>query len=263
MPPTGELYVEIRAAVKRGGRPKLVPLAEVGKYTGFRSVFAYPKAVAEKIIQQCGSHGLRGQPVYADVLLMDFDNVDPSLFRDWLVQQGIAFERYDSGNRSIHFHIPLQPIQGDWVPQACKQWVEAHSIVQADTSFYHPAGVFRLPGTYHTKNPGRCKELLESVPGKLLVLEPPALAAVPELEHEADEEPMHFYAALLLPANEGDRRPTVFRLAVAGLRSGHDPDDVAALLSWWNSTRCYPPHDNHAIEQQINGAIRYVSNLTF
>lgn len=258
-----QYFVEIRGAVRRPGKPKLVPLRDAHLHTGFRSAFAYPEPVAKLIAQSGSTAGLRGQPVYADVLLMDFDNIDPSVFRDWLVQQGIAFDRYDSGNRSIHFHIPLQPIEGVWVPQACKQWVEAHSIVQADTSFYHPAGQFRLPGTYHTKNPGRCKELLESVPGKLLVLEPSAPAVVLELEHEADEEPTQFYAALLLPANEGDRRPTVFRLAVAGLRSGHDPDDVAALLSWWNSTRCYPPHDNHAIEQQINGAIRYVSNLTF
>lgn len=261
MLPIESLWVEVRAAVRRSGPPKLVPLSEVGKYTGFRSVFAYPKEVAEKILEQGGSYGLRGVPVFADTLFMDFDNYDPAEFVAWLREQGYAFDLYDSGNRSVHIHIPITPLFGSWVPAALKAWTEEHAP-RADTSFLHPAGQYRLSGTFHSKNPGRCKTLLESVQGRVLeIAQPEAEDAEPQ-EFAPEESPTQFYASLLQSAPEGRRRPRAFSLAVAGLKSGHDSDEVLTLLQWWNSRYCNPPHHAQAIEDQVAGAVSYVSRQT-
>lgn len=250
-------FVEIRTTVKRNGPPRLVPLADVGKYRGFRSVFAYDEDGAKRIREQGGTKDLRGLPVYADFVLIDFDGKDPTEFRAWLHQSGLAYEEYDSGNRSVHYHIPLVPIFGPWVPAAVKAWVKRRAP-DADISFYHPAGQFRLTGTYHFKQPGRRKELLDRRDGERLVI---TEASVPEWTYELQdyqEEGMehNLYMLLTQKKSEGGRRHHAFLIGVTAAEAGVDIDEAWEHLLWWNETFASPPHQPEDLRPQLESAYR-------
>lgn len=252
---TEKLFVEIRSRVQRSGPPRLVPLEEVGNYRGFRSIVAYPEPVANFIKQQGTTKGLRGVEVYADTLFMDFDNTDPSEFEAFLLREGYAFDKYDSGNRSDHYHIPLEPIQGPWVPTAMRNWVKRHAP-NADISFYHWCGQYRLPGTFHYKKPGQYKRLVAQATGKRLVLiEPERKTWVLPEKTSARED---FYAMLMKSCPEGQRRPWVWRLATVGAEAGMSYAEVSEELLWWNQEMCVPPHEPDVIIKQIDSAFRRV-----
>jgi hypothetical protein len=247
-------WAEIRTAVRRTHAPRLVPLDQVDQHTGFRSVFAYDDATAERIREQGGTGGLRNVPVYADTLFLDFDGHDPSEFREWLLGSGLSGFEFDSGNRSVHFHIPMQPVFGAWVPRACKLWVKKHAPT-ADISFYHPAGVYRLEGTYHPKQPGRCKTLTGMWGGEALVLpEPAAERFAPAAAEETTPE--QFYTMLLQSVAEGGRRPRAWLLATMAAECGMSFDEATDHLLWWNQHHCHPAHSADAIIKQVESAYR-------
>lgn len=250
-------WVEIRAAVRRAGAPRLLPLAEVDQHRGFRSVYAYDESVVALIREQGGTHDLRGQPVYADELFVDFDSHDPTAFRTWLRSTNLAWEEYDSGNRSVHFHIPLVPVFGVWVPDAMKRWVRSVAPT-ADLSFYHPSGQYRLPGTYHAKRPGQCKALVDAQMGEPLQLQAPDQRAGARLVASpgADTTPEQFYTALIGRVAEGHRRPTAWRLATMAAEIGMEFEDAVDHLDWWNSNNCDPPHELDVLVKQAESAYR-------
>lgn len=247
-------WVEIRAAVRRTGVPRLVPLAEVDQHTGFRSTFAYDADTAQRIRDQGSTGGLRHCPVYADTLFMDFDGHQPDEFREWLAGSGLAYEEYDSGNRSVHFHIPLLPVFGPWVPRACKLWVKRRAPT-ADVSFYHPAGMYRLPGTYHPKQPGRCKMLVGHKSGDILALTQPA-AETYTPRHADETTPERFFTTLMQAVGEGQRRPRAWLLATMAAECGLEFNEAVDHLLWWNSRLVLPPHAEDTIVQQVTSAYR-------
>lgn len=249
-------WVEIRAAVRRTSKPHLVPLEDVGLYRGFRSIVAYDDVVATEIRAQGRTANLRGQVVYADTLFMDFDGHDPHAFRAWLLASGLAWEEYNSGNRSVHFHIPLVPVAAPWVTEAMRVWVKA-AAPTADCSFYHPGGQYRLPGTYHTKRPGQRKELVAAGEGKALVL-PETLAPRATGLMRADSSPEAFLAMLMMRKGEGGRRPWLWQAATVGAEGGMPFEEVLEGLLAWNATLCSPPHDPDTVEKQVISAFQRV-----
>lgn len=250
-------FIEIRPTVRRSGPPLLVPLSDSHKYRGFRSVFAYDEATTESIREMRGTSHLRGCEVYADTLFVDFDNHDGEDLIGYLLDQGIGFEKWHSGNRSIHLHIPMVPVFGEWVPRSCKKWMQSRTK-HADLSFLHPAGQYRLPGTYHYKNPGKCKILLEARPGKLLEIErvdrKPSMFGPVTLDEGSIE---NFFFFLTGKASEGSRRPYIWKLCVLGLEAGMGPEEVLAHVEWWNSRFCEPPHPQDILELQLEQALIY------
>lgn len=251
-------YVEIRATVQRSGRPRLVPLTEVGNYRGFRSTFAFSEQLAARIEATGAMRDLRGESVYADTLFMDFDGHDPADFRLWLQSSGLAWDEYDSGNRSVHFHIPMEPVEGAWVPQAMKAWTKLHAPT-ADTSFLHPAGQYRLPGTYHAKQPGRRKQLVASGLGVPLVLERPSI--MPRIVFRDDETSREdFFGMLLVTKGEGSRRPWLWQAATTGAEAGLSFDEVLEGLLVWNTHCCQPPHEKQTVLKQVEAAFRRLSH---
>lgn len=250
-------YVEIRSTVRRSGKPKLVPLADLDKYTGFRSVYAYTAEVAEEILADGGTKFMRGTPVYSDVLLMDFDDHDPTEFRELLISNNIAFEEWDSGNRSVHFHVPIVPMYGPNVPNSQRAWVKKHAPT-ADISFYHPAGQYRLPRTYHAKNAGKCKSLVAEYPGDLLQIDEIVPSSIPKFAAtEGCEE--DFFANLLVRQESGHRRPHIWLLATMAAESGVEFDTAVECIRWWNDKFCSPPHDDSVILSQTESAYRRIS----
>lgn len=249
-------FVEIRPSVRRTGPPKLVPLSEVYKHTGFRTIVCYSETVAEMIREQGSTLNLRHMPVYADTLFLDFDGHEPTEFLAWMRGSGLAFEQFDSGNRSIHLHIPIEPIEGVWVTAAMKEWIKAHCPT-ADTSFIHNAGMYRLPGTYHHKQPGRCKTLTYRQPGSCLKLERPALDL--GLKFKLDEPQgtiEEFFTLLMQAQGEGHRAPHLFRLAITGAEAGLSYDETLEHLRWWNERMSSPPRDDFTVQSQCASAYR-------
>lgn len=254
-------YVEIRKSVRRRGPPILIPLEEVYGHTGFRSVFAYPPDVADMIREQASTKGLRGNPIYADTLFVDFDNVEPGAFDDYLREQGLAFTKWDSGGRSIHLHIDLIPCEGIWVPDGCKAWMKQHAP-HADMSIYHQAAVYRLPGTYHRNNPGHRKTLLETHPGKPLELPKPK-TVMPMPSRASDQDSFSKYFSLLSQSvGEGGRRPHAWKLATLAAEAGVGFEKAVQDILWWNSTFAKPPHADTDVYKQIESAYRRAGNST-
>lgn len=250
-------YIEIRPTLKRGGAPKLVPMEDQAKYTGFRSVYAFPLEVAEYIKDANSTRFMQGIDVYSDTLFMDFDDCDPIEFRQWLKDSNIAYEEWDSGNRSVHFHIQIEPMEGPDVPSSQRAWVKKHAP-QADVSFYHPTGIYRLPRTYHSKNPGHCKTLVElnsGIPLKIPVTTR-TIAPVPTAQDTGNQE--EFFTALLQKQTSGHRRPHLWLLATLAAESGITYERAVEYLQWHNSNFAAPPHDEAVISQQAESAYRRI-----
>lgn len=248
-------FVEVRSTVRRLGPPKLVLLSDVLKYRGFRTIVGYDAKSAENICITGTTQGLQGKEVYADTLFMDFDNHDPIEFRQWLQQSELSYEEYHSGGRSVHFHIPIVPVFSDWITIAMKFWVKKHAPT-ADISFYHNAGLYRLPGTYHAKYPGQYKRLIAAKAGTELLL---TRAGVVSLPHAVvTKGPEAFFAMLSQRKTEGQRQPFLWRLAVVGLEAGLTLSQVIEDALWWNERYCDPPHPPHIVQQQCESAYRRV-----
>jgi len=252
-------WIEIRSSVRRQGAPRLVPLADVGKYSGFRSVFAYDDTVADLIRANRSTYGLRDAPVYADTLLVDFDRSDGTSLRTYLDTNGIGYECWDSGNRSVHLHIPISPIYGAWVPAALRDWVQERAP-DADLTFYHQSGQYRLPHTFHAKNPGHCKTRLYEQAGSLLVIEqpPPKIRAFTMHDEDTDKAGK-FFVLLLAKQGKGGRNQYVWRLAMTGAEAGMGFDETLEHLVWWRDRMCYPPLADHELVAQCKSAYRRVS----
>lgn len=149
---------EYRSDVMRKGPPTYVPYHELDGLSGFQSVFGIPVEHALSNVERGSvAHGV--YPVWCDTLLVDFDDCPyrAEAFKELLEGFGVGYLEFNSGNRSEHFHVPLNPVWGIHVPLSVKTWVEKYAE-GADTSFYHFNGQFRLAGTKHKKT-GRCKVL--------------------------------------------------------------------------------------------------------
>lgn len=241
----------------------MVRLSELDGYTGFRSVFAFSTGVAERIRAEGSTSGLRDEAVYADTLFVDFDSSDGANFRDYLIANGIAFERWHSGGRGTHFHIPIQPIYGSWVPRACKEWLRERAP-DSDLSFFHQAGMYRLPGTFHAKRPGQFKHLLASSDGETLQIKAPAAAALARLAAAPDAETTReqFFLMLTERKGEGHRRPFIWRLATVAAEIGMEFDEAVEHLAFWNDNYCEPPHELDVLVKQAESAYRRLARRT-
>jgi hypothetical protein len=254
-------WVEVRSTVQRKGEISLIRLDSIKHHTGFRSVFAYDDETVIRIMEQKSTQGLKNTPVYADTLFMDFDGHDPTDFRKFLDEQRLSYLEYDSGNRSVHFHVFLEPIFGSWVPKACKDWVKKHAPT-ADISFYHPAGMYRLPGTYHAKRPGRSKTLTNYAVGSFLqslrLYEPNSDRTTITPQDASTLEDL--FTLLTQTKIEGSRRPFIWRLAVTAYEAGLDQVETLEHIRWWNERFCFPPHTDEVLQKQVESALKYVGN---
>ena len=248
-------YVEHRPHVNRIGKIKMIDVTETSNYYGFRSVYAFSEDVAEQIIASNSTSGLHGHVLYSDMLLMDFDDCPQAAekFRAYLINEGYNYEMLDSGNRSIHFHIPLSDGAGNLgiadsrIPRAQKAWVKEHAP-KADTSFYHPAGMYRLTGTYHYKNPGHCKHsLIKHTSGQNLIL-------VDYLDNSAiplpvtrvdDDQDYYFMLARLLqmPIDEGGRNYHLWKIIKTCSKLNFSSQRTLSEALYWNATKAHPPLD--------------------
>ena len=249
-----EVMVEIRSTVYRTGRPTLVPYVDRHKYTGFTSVYGYLKESVAYISSVGSTRGINAFPVYSDVLYVDFDDNEAAAlkFKQLLDIKNYSYERYHSGGRSIHFHISIEPMQGMNVPYSQRAWMEQYAP-DADMSIYRHTGLYRLPGTYHAKNPGKRKVLLDSRKGALLRIENRPRVQIKVENEEKDEAWFHGLLGALLhkKVSEGERHPHAFKVAITCRDSGKSETHALKLLGMWNHDNCYPPKADWELEKLI------------
>jgi hypothetical protein len=252
--------IEIRSTVTRTGRPKLVPYKDKYNYTGFTSVYGYTEEAVTHIRETRSTRGLSRFPVYSDVLYVDFDDNDAAAekFEDEHLLGKYKYERYHSGGRSIHFHIPIEPMYGVNVPYSQKLWMEQHAP-EADMSIYRHSGLYRLPETYHTKYPGKKKELTAvGVAGdNILRIENRPRTAVPTINDEIEEKGKEYFHMILgkllnTRIDEGGRHPHAYKIAMAGRTSGKTRDYTRRLLGMWNNDNCYPSKQEWELDKLVN-----------
>lgn len=241
------LWCEVRAWQQRVGKPVLVPLAAVDGYRGFRSVYCFDSVVAGIIRERGSTEGLRDSPVYSDTLFLDFDDTDPTDTMLLLYDEGISHRVYQSGNRSIHIHVDIEPMAGLHVPWSQRLWVAAN-CPGADHSFYHAAGMYRLPGTMHEKTRRR-KVLLHTIHGSQLeipLVEPRSMVE----RTRSGVTSSKFMALLLRRQDEPGRRVFAWRLAKTAHDEGLSEAEALEGMRWWNSRFCFPSlEDRYLVER--------------
>ncbi len=187
---------------------------------GFASVYRYTETDA-KAMQALGSFkGFKGT-VYSERLQIDADTAEASeACEGRLKAQGIAFEKFTTGNRGHHYHVVRSTPPSHVLPGSDKFFVKSE-YPGCDVSFYHHVGLYRQIGARHAKT-GNRKELLYSVPGKVLEL-PLVVPAELEvelpkttstiLEHASVFEDDMLYR-MTVPADHGERHKRYIDIAI-------------------------------------------------
>ena len=242
--------------VKRSGKPQLLEGDELKSRQGFRSVFGYPDTTAAVIAQNGNTRKLKGMELYLDCLLVDFDNCedDADRFGEYLRDNGIGHEVYDSGNRSQHYHVPTKPLTSRTLPRDVRHWVQLHAP-GADLTIYTTSGLFRLPGTWHEKNPGRRKQLTAAYEGDKLIVPKSQRphyfnSAIPEAK-VADRK---LSIGLSARKSEGGRRCYVYYLAKNAHDAGYPEEAALGFITQWNMKCASPPLDLADIERKVSEA---------
>lgn len=257
------IYYEHRPTKIRQGPPRLVTREELDQRRGFRSVYGWPTEAADHVRTTGSSAGLKWFAVYSDELLLDFDDSPEAANRaeDWLLRHEISFSVWSSGGRSVHFHIDIEPILGPAVPHSQKKFVAA-TFPGADLAFYHAAGMYRLPGTAHEKNPGWYKELRRANSGYLLAV--PMISQPlfrPSATGGSQRDPADLDAILthmlFKTVYEGQgRNKHAYNMAKLLKDLGHDYERALEVVANWSDDFAVPPIDGAELSATVQSAYR-------
>ena len=246
---------EYRQAKYRKGAPTLLTDEElIGKH-GFRSTFGYPPETYSWIRKYGTTKGMKNASVYCDTIFVDYDD-EPAVANEAiarLVDMGAVFSVWDSGNRSVHLHIALEPIEGVWVAPAVKQWVR-DTCRPSDLSYLHAAGMFRLPGTVHAKT-GNAKVLTMSYAGT------PVHIYYEREKTQTHEAPIaipntellqRYQMNLITPVKPGARSQHISCILVGDAkRLGLSYEQALADIQAWNRRFAKPSHSPETVIRKV------------
>lgn len=248
-------YTEHRPTVKRMGAPKLICADEVNNYHGFRSMYLFPEELKNHIESTGSMAGLQTWSVSSDTLFVDFDDQPEAADQMIAAMQPYDFTAYHSGGRSIHLHVAIEPMTGSEVPYIQRSWMQKFYPL-ADHSIYKTAGIYRLPGTYHIKNPGKRKELIATnKTGKLLNIDKTELVDIKMpsylYEDNIEDDKKWLDDLLCYPVYTGNQRNKANNIIYVAKRLGKTKEDVLDLMILWNRTNCKPPLNDYEIIDNI------------
>lgn len=231
----------------------------VDELSGFRSICKYNAEDAKAATAANSTAVLKGCSLFIDTLFLDFDDCesDANNFQKWLKTEEVYHERWDSGGRSVHFHIPVVIPPSPYAAYTCKQYVKSLASA-ADTSFYHHAGLFRLPGTIHEKT-GRPKTLVDAggcYPLEFEICEPDNKFEVLDVDLSALQHALISYeSALFKLITTGNRHMTLWKISkqfeAAGLSYATTLELMERLNESWHN-----PKTQDELEQAVKGAYR-------
>lgn len=237
--------------------------ADLDNHLGFRSVYMFGKEAYNKIKETNSLRGLSKLPVYSDTLFVDFDDGSESIeqFKKVMTTSNIAWKMYFSGKKGFHFHIPIEPMWGRYVPYSQKQFILGLGFNTADTSIYKHTGLFRMPGTFH-QDTGAEKSLVEEFEGNKLRI--PYIE--PELEFQVVEGATASLTAALTAGHHaivdepgpGGRHNTLLALCKHLLTAGAQHDTIRDLCTLVHNTweSGYEEPEIH-IEEALNRAVKW------
>tara|TARA_R110000822_G_scaffold216824_1_gene351371 strand:+ start:84 stop:866 length:783 start_codon:yes stop_codon:yes gene_type:complete len=256
---------ELRRTVLRIGPPELAvfenDLSASALGYNFRSVYGYASEVIDKITAANNTKGLKGLPVYTDVLAIDADTDESARYcENKLKELGFSYTVYNTGNRGLHFHLPIVDLMGTDVIHSQIMWLKNNGLwAQVDTSIYREGGMYRLEGATHSKT-GRKKTKLRTVPGLVLavpIVKTPApvriKASRAAVSEDIPSERQEYFVNLTSPRDEGGRHLHFYILWKQGLRAGLSEDQIAEDILWYNRNFCYPPHHEQEVLRKIGG----------
>jgi hypothetical protein len=213
---------------------------------GFGSVYYITKETAEAIKSAGTTKGFAGI-VHSERLWIDIDTKGLSEERaiekitvteQKLNMMGVDYEAYDSGGHSTvggaHFGVLRDAKPSHTLPMQDRLWAESHFKDVADTSIYTHIHLFRLPGNLH-EDTGRPKELVYRKTGSSLTLPKYENRGQPiQFAPSSDSDVFSVFDNLrvmssTVPQNNGNRHPTLVKLAYALKDSNVDPIHAR----WW------------------------------
>jgi len=246
------IYYEYRNGLIRVSPPKLMSKIDAKTPPGFSSVFGYTEETARIITENQSSRDIGNLELYCDELYLDFDSevgIQPAI--DYLNGENIYYSLYTTGNRGKHIHIDIVPVQGYGLPQGFKHFV-AMRFPGADTSIYKPTGIIRNVGTWHQKNPGYSKQLLDTKPGRTMLIDMDVTPRIP-LSINDRGDPKELLGALLLKRiTNGERNNKMYSLAKVAKESQMSKNEVEEILWHYNRSSVVPPLDSREFQNVIN-----------
>jgi len=258
---------ELRKQVKRMGKVILVDLEKLNNSTGFRSIYGFSEEAVEQIRENNSTRELKNFEFFSDTLFVDFDDQPEAAKEMEIALKDYQWEMYDSGGRSVHFHIKIEPMLGKDVPILQRRYMKAN-FPKSDVSIYKSTGMYRLTGTFHTKNRGCKKHLLKINEGKILSIGKVELEEDKNrtnLSYDIDVDDPEFLEHQLnkkLHTNvvEGTigRNNHVFMAACDCAKLGLDEEACYRLITTWNLKYCEPTLDSAGILATINSAYRSI-----
>jgi hypothetical protein len=225
----------VSCAITKRRTCEILEVKDLGERKGFRSVYLIDDTGKDWVRSHNGvsGFGASGLPVWGDKLYVEFDDsleAARELYKR-LVKDCIGFKIYESGNRSIHFHINRFIEPSPFAPGSDKVFVQGIAP-KADMSLYRHLQPFRIEGTIHAKT-GKPKVLLEEVLGGSYTV-PTIESTVPKPAQftrnlSAVFEDEVVLGLSILGSDKGQRNKRLFDLSL-NLRQHGVPQEVA---EWW------------------------------
>lgn len=250
-------YHEVRKDLIRYHDPIVVEVGEVvppSEYN-FRSTFDWPEEVANLVMAKNNTKDLKGLPVSCAEIYIDVDeneHVDEA--RNVLLELGIEFDEYRTGNRGKHFHVPLaERVTGVDVIYSVTSWLKDVGLWHLiDSSVYRECGIFRMETATHQKT-GKPKVLTNEHYGDKLVLEirkePPMIK---NNRNYGSGTKSNFFLNLMQQRGVGQRHMHLFICFRAGMSAGFTEEEVREALLEWNA-RQDNPHKEADVEKKLRG----------
>lgn len=232
-----------------GKQLSFLPDTQIDNVTGFRTIAKWTEQACGLALAAGTVTALRDSPCTIDTLYVDFDDneKDAMVMRSWLKEEGFLYEMWSSGGRSQHFHIPILPLHSVNAPSSTKSFMHNNcNALCYDSSIYHYAALFRLPGTIHAKT-GKKKELLEMGSGsdllKIDLTEPKRFDSVFIVDVDEYTVTMNRYLNLLQNCpTVGNRSVMLWSMSRAFFEVGLDFETALELirrmnLSWKDGSK--------------------------
>ena len=264
------LYYEHCKTV-RARTGNLISRDELEGLTGFQTVYGYDVEVRDILRAQKNSLGLARFVPSSDCLYVDFDDQpeEAAKLRLSLIDNDFVYEMYDSGNRSVHFHIPHEMKRSKDLPHTHKCVLEKLGVAmgKVDTTLYRPNSLFRLNGTAHHKT-GNKKVLTEKGGSYILDFN---IIPTPERRFEEAsglETPglvlesflSHMHSMLLQTVDSGSRHANLFKVGCNVYDLGIDSRAALTFATLINNTFLEPKPDSE-VERAIQGAYEYMQGI--
>jgi len=230
------MYIEIRKTLKRRHDPILVPNGSLPPGYNFRSVYCYNQKTKEYIEQQKSTKHLRGVELYSDMLFIDVDGSDEDVqfVGNQLLDLGVCFQYWTTGNRGAHFHVPIEPMTSVFVPQSQSYWIRHHlDYNKIDISIYNSNGQIRLPGAIHQKT-GKVKRLQEFIDGNKLQIPIIKTCIVKPSKNVMPATRSSYIYNLTRHKSSGKRHMHLMIIVKEGISLNYSLDHITKDCLWWN-----------------------------